>query len=32
MKEICPSCGYEFDDSYGDVECEGCRGDIIEDY
>jgi len=25
LKKICPSCGDEFQDSYGFVECEGCR-------
>lgn len=26
MKQLCPSCGDEFDDGgYGFVECEGCR-------
>lgn len=25
MKKICPSCGCDFDASYKDEECEGCR-------
>jgi len=31
MKELCPSCGDEFEDSYGFEECEGCRNIDIPD-
>lgn len=28
MKKLCPSCGDEYEDSYGFDECEGCRGEV----
>jgi predicted amidophosphoribosyltransferase len=31
MKKLCPSCGDEFEDSYGHEECEGCREEQVYD-